>query len=45
MEKIKDGELNLNEIKKIANDTKNKELAIDLKKRIKNNKTVEKWQK
>lgn len=37
--------LNLEEIKKIAENTKNEELAADVKKRMKNNKTVEKWQK
>lgn len=39
------GNLKLEEIKKIAEETKNEELAADVKKRIKNNKIVEKWQK
>lgn len=33
------------EIKKIAKETKNKELAKSLKNRLKNNNTVQKWQK
>ena len=39
------GELNYEKIKEIAKKTNDKELEADLKKRMKNNKTVEKWQK
>ena len=38
----KEGRVNLDEIKKIAKETKNEELAIDVKERMKNRNTVNK---